>query len=207
MFKVAIIEDSTIFRIGLKVLLERRYEEIKVLEASNGEGYEERLVEFGPDLILLGTPAEEKIDGFVLVGKFKKLFPSAPVIVFDALGDYNHAIRFIKGQANGYLSKIDSEEELWACIDAVMNGKNYVCQGIQESILDFLTMDQSYTKVYKKLSQREFEIANQIIEGVKTSVIADKLGLKSSTVSTIKSKVYVKLGVTNAIELREKMRA
>jgi len=57
------------------------------------------------------------------------------------------------------------------------------------------------TKNINKLSPREKEVAMYIADGVTTNIIAEKLGIKSNTVSTIKSRLFIKLGVDSVIGL------
>jgi DNA-binding CsgD family transcriptional regulator len=52
-----------------------------------------------------------------------------------------------------------------------------------------------------KLSPREKEVAVHILEGMSTSLIAKKLGLKSNTVSTTKNRIFMKLGVDSNVGL------
>jgi len=52
-----------------------------------------------------------------------------------------------------------------------------------------------------KLSPREKDVAICIIEGLSTSLIAEKLGLKSNTISTIKNRIFIKLGVDSEVGL------
>lgn len=55
--------------------------------------------------------------------------------------------------------------------------------------------------IFKKLSDREFDIASNIIKGISTSDIATKFGLKNNTVSTVKKNIFFKMGVKSAIDL------
>ena len=52
-----------------------------------------------------------------------------------------------------------------------------------------------------KLTKREFEVALLIIEGDTTSTIAQKLEIKSNTVSTLKKMIFLKLGINSEIAL------
>ena len=56
-----------------------------------------------------------------------------------------------------------------------------------------------------KLSPREREVAMLIIGGAATNAIADKLGVKSNTISTLKKKIFVKLNVTSEVNLYRKL--
>ena len=57
----------------------------------------------------------------------------------------------------------------------------------------------------KKLSPREKEVALHIANGVSTSTIAKTLGIKCNTVSTLKKKIYNKLGVDSSVGLYKAM--
>ena len=57
------------------------------------------------------------------------------------------------------------------------------------------------TNRFSVLSNRETEIAMLILEGKKTNDIANKLNVKSNTVSTIKKRIFDKIGVESSIQL------
>jgi two-component system response regulator FimZ (fimbrial Z protein) len=55
--------------------------------------------------------------------------------------------------------------------------------------------------IINKLSPREKEVAICIMEGMSTSLIAEKLGLKSNTISTTKNRIFIKLQVDSLVGL------
>jgi DNA-binding CsgD family transcriptional regulator len=55
--------------------------------------------------------------------------------------------------------------------------------------------------IMNRLSPREKEVAICIMEGMSTSLIAEKLGLKSNTISTTKNRIFIKLGVDSEVGL------
>jgi len=57
------------------------------------------------------------------------------------------------------------------------------------------------TKKINCLSPREKEVAIHISEGLSTSSIAKTLGIKSNTVSTMKNRIFIKLGVDSVVGL------
>jgi DNA-binding NarL/FixJ family response regulator len=58
---------------------------------------------------------------------------------------------------------------------------------------------------FNKLSPRENEVAFLIVNGLSTTVIASKLGIKSNTVSSIKKKIFIKLSVDSVVGLYKKL--
>jgi len=59
----------------------------------------------------------------------------------------------------------------------------------------------NYTEYIKILSPREKEVALLIVDGIKTTVIAKKLAIKSNTVSTIKRNIFKKLNIESEVGL------
>ncbi|MEN9381561.1 MAG: Response regulator UvrY [Bacteroidota bacterium] len=57
------------------------------------------------------------------------------------------------------------------------------------------------TNLFSKLSDRESEIAHLILEGMKTNDIASQLNVKSNTISTLKKRLFEKVGVESSIQL------
>jgi len=55
--------------------------------------------------------------------------------------------------------------------------------------------------IMNRLSPREKEVAICIMEGMSTSLIAEKLGLKSNTISTTKNRIFIKLQVDSLVGL------
>jgi DNA-binding CsgD family transcriptional regulator len=60
--------------------------------------------------------------------------------------------------------------------------------------------------IMNKLSPREKEVAIHIMEGLSTNLIAEKLGLKSNTISTTKNRIFIKLGVDSIVGLYKVLR-
>jgi two-component system invasion response regulator UvrY len=54
---------------------------------------------------------------------------------------------------------------------------------------------------FNRLSPREKEVASLILDGATTNIIAQKLALKPSTVSTFKKKIFVKFQVESDVDL------
>ena len=67
-------------------------------------------------------------------------------------------------------------------------------------------MSSSTNQKTPKLSAREQEVADLIIDGISTNDISKKLNIKPNTVSTLKKKIFVKLGVDSEVGLFKYLR-
>lgn len=69
-----------------------------------------------------------------------------------------------------------------------------------------ISMQSSTIVKNSKLSPREQEVADLIIDGISTNDISKKLNIKPNTVSTLKKKIFVKLGVDSEVGLFKYLR-
>lgn len=205
MLHIAIIEDHFIYRKGLLHILNKHYPSIEILEIGTKNNTETALVHFNPDLIIMQLDNINEREGFNQATKLKSLFPKAPLIIYEEDVNYSKALKALRAKVSGYLDKACDEDEVLKCIQTVMAGKNYLCAIVQQNIIDQVIQKKISLKTPGVLSLRESEVARLVSDGQRTSGIAQLLGLKSSTVSTVKATVFAKLGVRNVVELRIKM--
>lgn len=205
MLRIAIIDDHFIYRKGLTHIIENNFPTPEILERNAGEGTETALVHFNPHVIMMHLENIHEREGFMLASKFKSLFPNTPLVIYEENANYNKALKGLRAKIDAYLDKNCEEDEFIKCIKTVLEGKNYLCKSVQQHIIEQVIQRKIPLKTPGILSLRESEIARLISDGERTSGIALILGLKSSTVSTVKATIFAKLGVSNVVELRSRM--
>lgn len=205
MLRIAIIDDHFIYRKGLTHILENNFPKTEILERNAGEGTETALVHFNPHVIMMRLENIHEREGFMLASKYKSLFPNTPLVIYEESANYNKALKGLRAKIDAYLDKNCEEEEFVKCVKTVLEGKNYLCKSVQQHIIEQVIQRKIPLKTPGILSLRESEIARLISDGERTSGIALILGLKSSTVSTVKATIFAKLGVNNVVELRSRM--
>lgn len=106
--KILIVDDAKFIRVMLASILEEAGYEI-VGEAENGVQALEKYKQLKPDLMLLDIIMPE-MEGNVVLGKLKKDYPDANVLVISAVGQRLLIDKALKSGANGYIVKpIDPE--------------------------------------------------------------------------------------------------
>lgn len=141
-------------------------------------------------------------DGITLqiIPTIKSLYPDLKILIFSGHEEELFALRYINAGANGFISKLSSEEEIENAIISVFNKGKYLSSKVKELIEEsYFTKKNS--NVIEKLSDRELEIANLMVEGLGNTQISDKLNLQKSTVSTYKTRIFEKLNINNISEL------
>lgn len=205
MLRIAILDNQFIYRKGLVFMLNKHFPSLTTQETKTQINIETDLLPFQPDLIIMHLNNIHEREGFNQASKLRSACPGAPLIIYEDNVNYNKALKALRAKVSGYLDKSCEEEEIIKCINMVFSGKNYLCSIIQQHIIEQVIQRKISLKTPGILSLRESEIARLVSEGEKTSGIALMLGLKSSTVSTVKATIFAKLGVKNVVELRARM--
>lgn len=208
MLNVFIIDQRPLRRLGIRYILENNFEDINVADFNSVQESKSDGTPKVTDLIFLGI--EEGAENLIYIDELKSSYPHSRVIVYNQDGKSEHGIGYLRSGAHGYLSKRSDLNTLRDCVKAVSNRKFYIDPTDIDTLLGELA---SGNKRYKSvepaqvfsLTPRQREIAQLYAEGMSTSGIAKKLGLQSSTVSTVKSNIYGKLKVNNVIGLKEVM--
>jgi DNA-binding NarL/FixJ family response regulator len=203
MLTIGLIDSYALMRKGLSIILNDHFENVEVLESNDiaefGRLYEQKR----PDLMIMGINLTTKDDCLDMVNQLKKRFPAIPLVVYDEHLRLNLTIPYFKLGISGYLLKQNSAAEMINCVDAVLSKKQYLCPALLEVMLKFFSKPHYGQQKSISLTRRESEIAKYLSQGMKTSWIAETLGRKPSTISTIKNNIFKKMKVENIMELRK----
>ena len=198
---VLIIDDHGITRIGIKVLLNELFKDLTIHEAKDGTEAEVLIAKYHYDLITLDLNLPDT-DSMVLLKRIIKTQPKTKVLVISMNNEDVYALHVIRSGAMGYVSKENGFESIKDAALKLSKNKKYV----SENVITFLLEEDKGSdsnNPFKRLSDRELEIAKLLLDGVSTKNIALKINLQVTTVSTHKNRIFEKLQVSNSIELYE----
>jgi len=201
-FSVALVDDHSVVRQGIALTLKKHFQGVKLFQAADFETLLDLLeAEENISLILLdiNMPGGNSIE---MIQKIKSLQPLAKVLIFSAFEEKHYALRYIQAGANGYLNKLEEEEEIVNAVRQVITSGKYMSLSLKENMMDFMFNKQAVNPL-SLLSEREFEIANLLVSGDGNLEIANKLNIHMSTVSTYKARVFNKLNVDNVVSLAD----
>ena len=123
--------------------------------------------------------------------------PGLKVICLSMFGDERYYSRMVEAGARGFLLKDSSIEEVFAAIDAVMGGDEYICHDVMQALSGAMRRNED-TEI---LSEREIDVLLGICRGLSTQEIADKLFLSKRTVDTHRANILEKTGSKNTASL------
>lgn len=195
---VALIEDHTIVRDGIRKVLEQE-EDIQVVgEASSGEqGYQLAISE-QPNVVIMDLSLPG-MSGLETTRKIISRLSNVNVLVLTMHENALQAERAIQAGAKGYMTKSSDMDSVVEAIRAVASGKVFLDQKIA-SELAILKMSGGGSPL-SSLSPREFEIFKLVSSGMRTDEVADTLSLTSKTVSNYVSQIKNKLSINTTAEM------
>lgn len=209
MEKILIVEDHFMVRISLKIMLNELYRQAVPFEAENFDEALQLIASHRFELIMLDIDIPGG-QGTAMIAQIRQQQPEVVILVCSAADEEKYALDYIAQGANGYLSKSAPKNEAMAAITTVMKRNKYVSQIVQQQLLDGVSNGRgtnSRTLLLRQLSSREHEILQLMLEGKWIKEIAAALDLRANTVSTYKSRIFDKMGVTNVFELFKKVNA
>ncbi|MBE8715148.1 response regulator transcription factor [Sphingobacterium hungaricum] len=207
MIKIILVEEHSIIRNGIKLLLESQESLRVVAEASNGRevlSYLENNVI--PDIIITDVNMPGK-EGIELAVELSQNYPSVKVIILSMLNEnYNVLYAFEKG-VKGYLIKSVGYDELHFAINHIHKGGIYLCGEMTKIVLDKLRNNPFFQNPINQgdknydISDREMEVLQYISDGYTNLEIADKMFLSKRTVEGHRQNLIDKIGVKNSASL------
>ena len=199
MIRIALVDDHSLFRRGLKVLLASHADFEVVAEASSGEEFLELLDVARPDVVFMDY-SMGGMNGSEATERALERMPELKVISLTMFGDNAYYSRMATSGAKGFLLKDSEFDEVVEAVRTVCDGGNYFSALLLESLSQSL---HSVADVDERdmLSEREIEILVGICQGLSTQEIADKHFISKRTVDKHRANILEKSGCKNTASL------
>lgn len=189
MIEVLIVDDHRIVAEGVSQLMTGDEGIRTVGIAATLSEASQMMSELHPQVVLLDVALPDG-DGIDALPELLLSSPETKVIVLTMFAEPSVIRRAMDAQAQGYLLKNTTKEELVEAIRAVAMGENYLSKEVRDQLL-------SDVKKAPVLTLREREIIRLMSEGCTMKEIADRLFLSFETVHSYTKNLRVKLGCNN----------
>lgn len=200
--RVLLAEDHTMFRQGIKKILEEA-EDLKVVgEVSDGLELLEFLKNHPADILILDI-SMPGMRGIEAAYEAKKIRPNLKILILTMHKNTEYLYHSMNAGAEGYLIKEDSDTELLAAIRKVLRGERYVSRNLSLELTDdFLQRDRGeFRRPIDRLSIREREVLKLLAEGNSSKEIADLLFISSRTAEHHRANIKKKLDLRSTANL------
>ena len=195
MSRLYLIDDHGVVRDGLRIVLETAGHQV-VGEAAGPTPALADLTRLRPDIVLLDLRLGLR-SGFELLAELQKRELGPRVIVLTMSDQPRHVSEAMRYGAWGYLLKGSSSAELLQAVEAVSQGRRYLCPQAAAFAANVLTGEASAPTGADLLSPRERQILLLVARGASSASIGESLHLSPKTVDTYRRRLMAKLGLAD----------
>lgn len=204
MIRLLLVDDHTIFRAGIRLLLEMQPDFKVVGEAEDGAKALSLVRELQPEVVLMDI-AMPGVDGLSAARQIKEIAPLSRIILLTQHENKEYIQPALKIGAVGYVLKRAAADELVMAIRAVHQGKSFLDSNVTSTILaDYCQDEKTGSETdYKQLSEREREILVMLARGYSNRQIAEFLKISPKTVDFHRARIMKKLGIKGRVALAQ----
>jgi two-component system, NarL family, response regulator NreC len=201
--RILVVDDHTILRVGLRMMLNAQPDIEVIGEASDGNQAVSEAMRLVPDVILMDI-AMPDCNGIEATRQVKRLQPETRILVLTMHENEEYLFQVLRAGASGYILKEAADTELITAIRTVSSGRFYLSPSAQSIMVgDYLQRVRSGEErdSYSALTEREREILKLVAEGYTNNQIAERLTISPKTVDTHRTHIMDKLNLHSRAEL------
>ncbi|MBI5210885.1 MAG: response regulator transcription factor [Elusimicrobia bacterium] len=199
--KVVLADDQTLFREGIRDLLENEKWVDVVGEAGDGPEAIRLVKKLKPDVVLMDIKLPH-MDGIAATRLIHKECPQTNVLMLSSYEDESHVMEAIQAGANGYLSKMLPASELVNALKAFADKGVMIPQPVMNKLIDGLRQmgNVNAEASLVALTKTEIKVLAWLGRGKSNKEIAAQLECSVKTVKNHLNSIFQKLGVSNRTE-------
>ena len=191
-------------RQGLKRIINGAGDLAVVGEANDGIELLELLGRVSPDMVILDI-SMPRLRGIEAIQEIRRIRSNARVLILTMHKDKEYLYQSLAAGAMGYLLKEDADQELFAAIGRIRQGKTYVSPYFSDQVLDDLVQagrgEGKLPLETDTLTVRERQIVKLIAEGRSSKEIGDLLFISPRTVENHRANIMEKLHLNKVVDL------
>jgi DNA-binding NarL/FixJ family response regulator len=195
--RVLVVDDQTVVREGIVMLLGLLPGVEVVGAAGDGEEAVRLVAEVAPDVVLMDLRMP-RCDGVEATRRIRAQYPGTQVVVLTTYADDESLFPALQAGARGYLTKDAGGDEIVRAVESVLSGHAGLSPSIQRRLLERLSQPDpkpAAAEAPDGLTARETEVLVLIAEGLTNQEIARRLHVSTATVKTHINNLFAKTGL------------
>ncbi len=199
--RILLVDDQTMFRSGMRMLLSSQPDFEVIGEAADGEEALQKCASHKPDVVLMDLRMPV-LDGAAATRRLRAIQPNVRVIVLTTFDEDAAIFDGLRAGAIGYLLKDAPTDKLYEAIRAAARGETVLQPSVAAKVVAQFTRLSDQAPAWAQalaepLSPRELEILRLLANGATNREIAAQLVLAEGTVKNHVTSILGKLGVTD----------
>jgi len=199
MINVLLVDDHDLVRTGIEALLNAAEDITVVGVAKSGEEAVDAMATMPADVVLMDINIPD-IGGIEACRRILQDNPEVKIIILSVNKSGSIPPQLFKLGVLGFISKESPVNELINAIRKVMAGDRYLSSDVANNLAT-LGLPSYHESPFSKLSRRESEVVNLILQGKSIKEMSQMLILSDKTVNTYRYRLYDKLNIKNDVQL------
>jgi two-component system, NarL family, response regulator LiaR len=199
---VLVVDDHTLFRSGIRKMLEEEADMSVVGEAATGQEALKQARRLMPDVVLMDikmpdpSGSGQSLDGIEATRILHREMPHMGIIFCTVFEDDEFVFAGLQAGGRGYIVKDDDPETMLRAIRAVAHGESLLGPTIAQKVMrQFSALPGKQAPLVDDLTPREMEVLKLIAGGLSNKQIAEALVLSEKTVKNHINNIFSKLHV------------
>lgn len=204
--RILLVDDHSLFRSGVRQLLQRESDMEVVAEAADGVEGVKRALEFRPDVILLDLNMPG-LSGLETLQLLLQDLPETAVLILTVSEEADELGQALRDGARGYLIKNIEAEALTAAVRRAYRGEAVIADSMTAKLVAQFRAQSSAPAAAPppaerdRLTAREREIVQYLARGESNKQIARHLDVAESTVKIHVQNILKKLNLTSRVQV------
>ncbi len=202
MTRIVVLDDHTLFRVGLIAILSKD-PDIKVVgEYSEFAQLKPLIPTLQADVVLLDLSLNDE-SGLDIAKYIKHANSSLKVVILSSHKEEFYIINALEAGVDGYIHKDAAPDELLKGLNKVIRGENFFSLEISSLLINNIYNRPKAGLPF--LTNKEKEVISYLVDGFSSKEIADKLDVSPRTIETHRANVLNKFNLKNTTELIKKI--
>ncbi len=201
--RVVLVDDQSMIRTGLRMVLAAEPDIAVVGEASDGAVGVRVVTELVPDVVLLDVRMPGT-DGLDAARQILSAGLPARVVVLTTFDEDEYVTAALRAGVSGFLLKVAPPEDLVAAVRTVASGQGLLDPAVTlrviRSFVGAPAPDPARAAALAQLTERETDVLALVAAGLSNAEIAARLYLGEATVKTHVSRVLLELGLRDRVQ-------
>jgi len=198
---IALVDDHTMFRKGLAVLINLFQHYKVIMDVGNGREFIDQLQpDHLPDIVLLDIHMPV-MDGYATAAWLRANHPEIRVLALSTMDSDSTIIRMIHQGARGYILKDADPKELQVAFEEILAKGYYYNEILTRKVIQSIHQNVQDSANFPKLTDREMEFLKHACSEKNYQQIANEMYVSERTVDGYRESLFKKFNVTNRVGL------